>query len=95
LVVGHGPAISGSLLWYFRFQDPPSTPLTLDYVAYAPDGTRRISQQLIWNGSGWNVTPHLPGGWAPGRDFLLIPAPGAAVLGVLGVALVGWVKRRL
>ncbi len=48
------------------------------------------SAKFTWNGSAWNV-----GGssWSP-LHADVVPAPGAALLGVLGLGLVGWVKRR-
>ena len=50
-----------------------STPLEIDYVVYAQDGTRLLSQRISWNGAGGLfVSAHLPNGWNPGRANLLV-----------------------
>lgn len=92
-----GPTTTGATsvfqIWY---NGPPPTSLQYEYVAFAPNGT--ILGDFI-------ITAGHPGGdgnWSYEKyagsmqlsDFAAVPVPGAALLGVIGIGIVGWVKRR-
>jgi len=80
-----------SMTWNINFAGSSSDPLTFDFVAFNGD-TLLESARAVWNGSGWNITA---GTWEPERSELIpIPAPGAILLGGIGVAVVGWLRRR-
>lgn len=85
-----GPAVS-SLTWNIYFQGLSSDPLTFNFVAFSGE-TKLEAAQAVWNGSSWTITS---GSWAPSRESLAIPAPPALLLGLIGVGLVGVVRRRL
>jgi len=90
-------SMDGELLSSFTVGHTYSGALALDYA----DGTLWLYD---WNISGrfeqWSRdgnlldTLTLSGVWMPHGGEFRIPAPGAALLAVLGLSLVGWVKRR-
>ncbi len=80
--------VSGTLYYWLAFEDSLlDVPFTMDYWGYAPTGQALIHQEIYWDGGG------LDGNFT--YTVNLIPVPGAALLGVIGLGLVGWVKRRL
>jgi len=88
LATAAGPAIT-YLEWDINFAGAKSDPLVFDFVAF--NGTTLLESAIAsWSGSSWTFTT---GCWNPTRADV-IPAPGAVLLGSLGVGLVGWLRRR-
>jgi len=95
LVSMSGPAVT-TIGFYVNFPGnpgdfTPADPLILDGVLFSGD-TLIYTTRNTWNGSSWSYQPNA-GYWTPTRADL-IPAPGAILLGGIGIGLVGWLKRR-
>lgn len=84
-----GPAVL-AVSWQTMYANDSSTPLTWDFVAFH-NGTIEEATRVSWNGSAWSYSA---GVWTPDRAAV-VPAPAAIVLGMMGLGLVGWLKRRV
>ncbi len=74
------------------FLPAKTVPIAFDFYSFLNE-TRTGAWHCTWNGSAWSFSAN-GGAAALTRSAFTVPAPGAALLAVFGLSIVGWVKRR-
>ncbi len=91
-----GPTTTTGLTWRLNFPDDlPTTAFELDWAIF--NGDNILYETHWWVGSN-GVMSHYEHstGWQPDRADVVgvIPAPGALLLGSMGMGIVGWLRKR-
>jgi hypothetical protein len=94
LAAASGPG-AGSVLFNLHFSGDLASPLEFDLAAFSGD-TLIGSMHGTWDGVGPFIY-FSAGDWSPTRSSLVtaVPAPGAVAPAVLGLGLIGVIRRRL
>ena len=83
----------GAKAWTFWDQPSDTLPENIPHSGGVSFMTMLSSWDNSFDSTGTN-TVTVYGGFEWGYDYACVPAPGAILLGGIGVALVGWLRRR-
>ena len=90
LSYAEGPATSNKTFGIY-FAGAKSDPLEFEFFAF--NGEELLEgANVAWSGSSWTITGSSE---TPTRTSLMIPLPGAVLLGLIGLTTVAWLRRRI
>lgn len=85
-----GPAVT-NMTFPIHFAGDRTDPLEFEFFAFNGE-TLVEAANAAWSGSSWNIT--LSSATPTRGDLTMVPLPGAALLGLIGLTAIAALKRR-